>query len=323
MRKVLFLRKKIVGQNSIEELAHSLLNGIPDLELAVFPEYSNTLKGMWRNILFARKYQGDVNHLIVPSECYVCPFIGGLKIVTLHDVQTGLLGTNRIKVWLKKKLLRSYPYWFVDKIVCITKFTRREMIELYNPVAHKICIVNNSYNSMIQYVPKAFNDAYPLILHIGTAERKNLIRVIQALKGIPCKLHIVGKLNDKILRCLDENQIDFTQEQDVPFVRIIELYRKCDIVSFPTLYEGFGMPVIEAQATGRPVVTSPVASIPEIAGDAVCFVNPEDVSDMREGFIRVIKDKNYRDELISKGVINSERFSPSRMIKNYSELYGE
>lgn len=62
MRKVLFLRKKVIGQNSIEELAYSLLNGIPDLELAVFPEYSNTLKGMWRNSLFARKYQGNVNH---------------------------------------------------------------------------------------------------------------------------------------------------------------------------------------------------------------------------------------------------------------------
>lgn len=322
MRRVLFLRKKIKGQNSIEELAYTLSKGIPDLELAIFPERSNTLKGMYKNILFARKNQGDVNHIISPSETYVCLFIRGLKIVTLHDVKSGIAGTNPIWVWLKKKILRSYTYWFVDKIACITEFTRKEMIDMYSPISHKTCVIYNSYNPIFKFEPYEFNETYPLILHIGTVERKNLIRVIQALKGIPCKLYIVGELDDKTKRCLEENHTDFTQEQDVPFSRVVELYRKCDLVSFPTLYEGFGMPVIEAQATGRPVVTSKVASIPEIAGNGACFVNPENIEDMRNGFLKVIKNRDYRNKIVREGLINSKKFSPDRMIDGYLNLYG-
>ena len=323
MSTVIFLRHKTLGQNSIEELAASLQQGIGQVVLKTFPAPSVNIWGMLKNIVFAIKHAGEVNHLSAPVESYVLPFIRGKKIVTWHDVSTALQSRSRLKKFLRFNVSMRWPMRYADFIVAISESTRRELESIYPQGAAKIRVIPNSYNRLFTYTParSAFEMHSPVILHIGTAKRKNLERVIPALEGIECILRIVGRLSADQTLLLDKHQISFTQESDVSLERIIELYRESDIISFPSLYEGFGMPIIEAGAIGRPVVSSRAGAIPEIAQDSVCYVDPEDISSIRSGFLRVIHEENYRKELIEKGRSNAQRYSPAHMCSAYADLY--
>ena len=323
MRKVLFMRKYITGINSIEELAQSLIKSIPDLELVEMPETGDSLVAMMRNVKHACKYSGDVNHIFSPSVSYIVPFLKGKTIITWHDTQTMYSGNNPFKRFLKRIQRIYFPVTFVSRITCISQHTLDELSSIDQRVLKKSKVVPNSYNSNISYKPKDFNAESPIILHIGTGERKNLLRVIQALEGVRCHLWIVGQLDSECLSALQHFSVDYTQEYNVPFSRIIELYQICDIVSFPSLYEGFGMPIIEAQATGRPVISSRRGAIPEIAGDSVCYVDPESVLGIREGFLHVINDLSYRESLIKLGLKNAERYSSEQMIEAYRKVYSD
>jgi glycosyltransferase involved in cell wall biosynthesis len=95
------------------------------------------------------------------------------------------------------------------------------------------------------------------------------------------------------------------------------------MVVFASTYEGFGLPIVEANATGRPVVTSNIFSMPEVAGDAGCFVDPFDASSIRAGIVRVVEDEAYRQGLIKKGFKNVKRFRADAIAHQYAELYND
>jgi glycosyltransferase involved in cell wall biosynthesis len=102
---------------------------------------------------------------------------------------------------------------------------------------------------------------------------------------------------------------------------IIEEYIKSDIVSFPTLYEGFGMPIIEGQKIGRPVLSSNIDPIIEISDGSALLIDPFDISSIRNGFIKIIEDPYFRNDLIIRGIANSRRFDSMTIAKRYIELY--
>ena len=95
----------------------------------------------------------------------------------------------------------------------------------------------------------------------------------------------------------------------------------CDMVIFVSLIEGFGLPIIEAQATGRPVVTSNISAMPETAGDGACLVDPYNIKDIRKGVLKVINDTDYRNSLINHGIKNVNRFLPEVIAAYYLTLY--
>jgi glycosyltransferase involved in cell wall biosynthesis len=320
---VLFLRKKIVGENSIEVIAYIVKDMFPDIELKVLPECDNSLKGMIKNIVFARKNQGDINHIIYPGGNYLVWFLQGKIIVTWHDVRTLLQSKNIIKRTLRKLIWIILPNILSKQsIICISNYTADELRKYCPWLRSRIKIIYNPYDAKIVYEPKVFSQDCPVILHIGTGPRKNLFRVIEALNRIKCKLIIVGQLSNELLSCLQENNSDYTNYYDIHFDRVVDLYKECDIVSFPSLYEGFGVPIIEANATGRVVLTSRSASIPEIAGDSAHFVDPYSVQSIRDGFMKVITDETHRESLIVKGLINAKRFTIEKIKQDYEKVYG-
>jgi glycosyltransferase involved in cell wall biosynthesis len=102
---------------------------------------------------------------------------------------------------------------------------------------------------------------------------------------------------------------------------MIKRYELADIVSLVSTYEGFGMPILEAQAIGRAVITSNVYSMPEVAGDSGIMVDPLDVAAIRAAFLKVIHDDEHRSDRISKGFENIKRFDPDQIADQYYRLY--
>ena len=98
-------------------------------------------------------------------------------------------------------------------------------------------------------------------------------------------------------------------------------YRLCDILLFCSLYEGFGLPIIEAQAVGRPVITSNYGAMKEISNGSACLVNPKDPNSIYSGLKKIVKNKKYRESLVFKGFRNVKRFSAQKIGRDYVNLY--
>jgi glycosyltransferase involved in cell wall biosynthesis len=186
---------------------------------------------------------------------------------------------------------------------------------------NRIKVIHDPISEEFSHIPKKFNKEKPNILQLGTKENKNLIMLIRALKGISCNLQIIGTLSERQVAELKENEITYEANSELTDEEIRIKYSQCDIVSFVSTYEGFGMPIVEANAIGRVVVTSNILSMPEVGADAAHFVDPFDVESIRTGIIRVINDDHYRDKLIANGFVNRNRFDPRSIAKQYSEIY--
>jgi glycosyltransferase involved in cell wall biosynthesis len=104
---------------------------------------------------------------------------------------------------------------------------------------------------------------------------------------------------------------------------LVEAYRRCDMVVFASLYEGFGLPILEAQAMGRPVITSNFGAMREAAGDGALLVDPYSVEAIRDAVLRIKREPALREDLIAKGLRNAERFRAEAVAERYAEVYRE
>ena len=276
---------------------------------------------MLRNILFIKKYLRERQYDIIHITGHVNYLLWSLRkyrtIVTVHDLGFYTCRTSGIK----KKLLYLFfifPLRFANHITYISEKSFQEACKLMKLPAQSQSVVHNPVDPSFVFTRKAINKNRPVILHLGTKENKNLPRVIEAVSGIQCKLHIIGSVNADIQKRISELGIDVEIESNVSDAEIIKAYKECDVVCFPSLYEGFGMPIIEGQAIGRAVFTSDLAPMKRIAGKGAVLVNPNSVEDIREGIISAID--NY-DSLVNEGLENVKRFSLSHIVDEYKSIY--
>ncbi len=128
-------------------------------------------------------------------------------------------------------------------------------------------------------------------------------------------------MDQHYLDALREYKIDFSNEYNISNERLLEKYKECDILSFVSTFEGFGMPIVEANCVERVVITSQLSSMPEVANDAACLVNPYDVADIRKGILLLIRNEQYRNQLIKNGRTNKLRFNADVIAKSYLQVY--
>jgi glycosyltransferase involved in cell wall biosynthesis len=221
-------------------------------------------------------------------------------------------------------------FWFtipirkVEYVTAISIFTKGDVIHFTGCNPAKIEIVYVPLDPRFVAKLTGFNAERPRILQIGTALNKNLKRLIPALSTVTCKLVIIGKINDEELHLLKEHRIDFELlDRKLSDQEILHEYKKCDIVSFVSTLEGFGMPIVEANAIGRVVITGNITSMPEIAGDAAHLVDPYRIEDITAGFRKVITDSSYRDRLINNGFENIKRFNPKTIATDFAGVYSK
>jgi glycosyltransferase involved in cell wall biosynthesis len=276
---------------------------------------------LW-NAAEASFHQGQVNH-ITGDVHFLAAFLRKRRtVLTIHDCV--LLRRERgIRRWLYKLVWYEMPMWRSSIVVAISDFTRLELQELVPAFAGKVVVIPDPLIAGFAPYFKTFNDREPVILHLGTTPNKNIETVAQALQGIRCTMDIVGDLSLEQQQALSKFAIKYSNSRYLTDYEVVEKYRAADIVEFCSTYEGFGMPILEANATGRPVVTSCIEPMASVAGGAGCLVDPRDPISIRSGILRVIEDCRYREELVRLGFENVKRFSAGAIARSYAALYRE
>ena len=135
------------------------------------------------------------------------------------------------------------------------------------------------------------------------------------------ELVLVGKPREALEHLLEEKQVSHRWLTNVPYADILDQYRQCDIVVFPSFHEGFGLPVMEAQAVGRPVITSNVCSLPEVGGEGALYVDPKSTSQIREAIRSLLEDSELWERMAKRGSENLVRFEPGKIAGQLAEIY--
>ena len=281
--------------------------------------------GFWKrvyNVLESPFYQGDVNH--VTGDIHYVDFLLPKRrtLLTIPDCAP----LDRLRGW-RRAILRFFWYTLPVRraglVSVISQATKAELLRHVACDPAKVRVVHCCVSPGLRRDPRPFNQTCPRVLHLGTGKNKNLLRVAAALAGMRCHLEIVGRLDDEQRQALQTHGIQHTAREGLSDAEIAEAYRASDLVVFASTYEGFGLPIVEANVTGRPVVTSRLLSMPEVAGDTACLVDPFDVASIRAGVRRVCEDAPYRAQLVENGYRNSARFTPEAIARQYVELYRE
>jgi glycosyltransferase involved in cell wall biosynthesis len=264
----------------------------------------------------------------------------GIKsIVTIHD-----LIFLRYPEYFKKIDRKIYEKKFrhssrvADRVHAISEQTKQDLITFFEIPESKIQVIYQSinpvfYKSVNAAEKKRIRTRYQLpehfMLTVGTVEpRKNLMALLEAMvlskKYMP--LVVVGKLTDyqhKIQKFIeaDLNRIQVFFLTHIQDWELAVLYQMAEVMIYPSFFEGFGLPVAEAQASGCPVITSKTSSLPEAGGDGAIYINPEKPAEIGEAIGKVLASKELRKELITKGKVNAQRFTAENFATQLKQLY--
>ena len=287
------------------------------------------------------KDSADITHFF---NYYLPPGVNGKKIVTVHDMaykrfpETVRFKTKKmLDLSLKKSVNRS------DLVITVSEFSKQEILSFFPECEGKIEVVYNgvdlnmfrpmSDQVMIKNVKQKYNVEGDFLLYLGTIEpRKNIERLLEAYsllkkRLVTCpKLVLAGGkgwLDNRIFCTLDKlnlkDDVVFTGyvvDEDVPV-----LMNAARAFLFPSIYEGFGMPPLEAMACGVPVLTASVSSLPEVVGDAAVLVDPFSVESISSGMEKIISDENLRTQLSQKGKERASLFSWEIVTKKLYKIY--
>lgn len=250
-------------------------------------------------------------------------------VTTFHDlfVMTGDYSTpefrKRFTAQARTAAERS------DLIITVSRFTARQVESLLHVEPSRIRIIPHGARRMPQ--PSEPQAREPLILFVGAIQRrKNVKRLVEAFEQTPAgwKLILAGALGFGADECLARIQTS-PRVQDIQLPGYVSeeelesLYRRASIFAFPSLDEGFGMPLLDAMAHGVPILTSIASALPEVAGDAALLVDPADTEAIAQGLQRLILDETLRAELARKGLERSRDFAWEKAVEGTWNVYQE
>jgi glycosyltransferase involved in cell wall biosynthesis len=223
-----------------------------------------------------------------------------------------------------------------DFIITISKYVEKEALEILKIKDSKIMTIHPGCNDVFNPVENEKIKIKPtenFILFVGSIEpRKNLLSLLKAYLLLPeyirkdFKLLLVGFKgwgNKQIVELLGKLKGTVDYLGYVNSEELAELYREASCFVYPSLYEGFGLPPLEAMACGCPVVVSNVTSLPEVCGDAAYYVDPYDVESIAEGMYKVLTDEAMRRNLIEKGLERAKLFSWEKAAKEHLKVFEE
>jgi glycosyltransferase involved in cell wall biosynthesis len=285
------------------------------------PSASLGLVSLIRNLASAYRARADVNHVTAGVLSYLVWVLPADRtIVTIHDCAS----LKRLRGWRRTAWLwfwHKLPLGRVAQVVAVSEATRAELEEFVPELRQRITVVENCVSEVFQEYPRKFNQSCPTILQVGTKPNKNLLRVAEALNGFKCHLRIVGALTPQQSQVLAANAINFSNVSGISDAEIAEEYSRCDVVIFASTYEGFGMPIVEAQRVGRPVIVSNLEPMSSVAGAGAMFVDPFDSMSIRRALEQLVRSAEARESVVTAGLRNASRFAASTVAERYATLY--
>ena len=346
--------KLITTEQAVPEFS----NLPPNFQTAIFPGAQK--KGIGpaglaqvRYGLFLRKLEADLFHIPLNA---VPLWMPKPYLVTIHDMSTLLFASqlgyrNRLRhFYLRRGLIRADRVMAVSMATCrdveaVLGIPMSRMRVVYNAPdptfqAPPVAATATNYPAEIQRVLDRYRIHYPYLLYVGrTNPQKNIPRLVEAfavLRGEiqdhpeyrDLRLLIIGdeisrypELRHAVIQSRVEDTVRFLGF--VPIDTLRSFYQAASAFVFPSLYEGFGLPPLEAMASGTPVVCSNVSSLPEVVGEAAEIVNPENVFDIARGMREVLLDPARRSLLVERGFQQARRFSWERTAQQVLDAYEE
>jgi glycosyltransferase involved in cell wall biosynthesis len=314
----------------------------------------NTLKGNLEFRAIVRRLQCDVVH--IPHLFWIPRGLGCPYILTVHDLLEHMYGSRNVSslrrslhFYLTRRVLRK-----AARIIAVSQFTKNEIEKILSIPDDRIEVVYNAIDERFlhghaseadrELIAQRYLVNYPFILYAGAIRpHKNVVRIIEAFSALKSellkehekeqqfqdlKLIIIGddlsshpRLRRTVVRSGVQNDVRFLGFVPIDVLRIF--YDVAKVFVFPSLYEGFGLPPLEAMAHGTPVVTSNTSSLPEVAGNAALLVNPENVFEIRRGLQRVLLDPILRAQMKQRGYEQAQRFSWTNSVSRILEIYRE
>ena len=292
------------------------------------PSEKYNLKGFIKNLIFAfkRRNKHGINHITGDCHFLVLALLGCKTVLTVHDLGFYVDHKNNMN-FLKRFVLyflQIYlPIKLADKVIAITNKTKNEINRVV-PFKREILVARHHSVDQFTFLPKKIDKMHLTFLVVGTGWNKNLETVIKAVSFIPnCTLLVVKKMSEEQKKMCDSLRVHYINRYDIPENELVETYAEADIVLFPTLYEGFGAITVEAQRTGRPVITTnkePMRSVAGIKG-ALLLNNPKDDKELLRAIKTIIDNDELRDELIRNGYKNSLLYSLNNCAKEHLRIY--
>ncbi len=348
---VLYVRKKFIIQNVQPKTI------LPEIDFEL-PEHWQ-VRGLWaprfwtqfRLSLEMLVHRPDV--LFVPA--HTVPLVHPRRtIVTVHGLEYEFC-PEAYSLW--ERWYMRLSIWFscrwAERIIAVSENTKSDLMRLYGVAEEKIRVVYEGYNNNFEFRISNFESNQnseiselniqskfkiqnsKFLLFIGRIEeRKNVGRIIEAFEilkekhHIPHRLVLAGKPGYGYERIKNQesrirNQNDIIELGYVTEEEKWELLKNAEVFLFPSLYEGFGIPVLEAQSVAVPIVTSKTSSLPEVGGDGAVYADPFDARSIAEGIRRVLQEKDFRDDILQKGLKNRGRFSWGKCAREITFLLKE
>src|SRR5215469_3721431 len=251
-------------------------------------------------------------------------------VFTIHDLSHIFCPENSsLAIRLYYATIMKQACHRAAKILTVSEFTRSQIVEWSGVLPEKVVDVGCGVDAAYRPEGDLYGLPFPYVLCVSNRKRhKNEFRVVEAFAkaAIDPRMHLVftGEPIEDLLRLIEHLQvrerIDFAGL--VPESKLPALYRGARALIFPSLYEGFALPVVEAMACGTPVVTSNVSAMPEIAGDAALLVDPSSVQQIADAIQQIMSDTSLREQLGERGLARASQFSWARTAAGVQALLG-
>ena len=305
--------------------------GTTVIEKVEMPFTSKGIFSILFNLIFLTRFKNGLFHITGDVHYAILALPKDRTILTIHDLV--FLHTYKgLRRSLLKWIFLDLPVRKAKYITTISEKSKQEILDYTNCNPEKILVIPNPVDPIFSTstpLPSAglptmvgkFNPA--TILFLGTKPNKNLELTIAALFGLDVHLRIIGELSRKQKEMLSKFNINYSSDFSISPEQLASEYSNADIILFPSTYEGFGLPVIEGFQAGKPVITSNISPMKEVAEDAALLVDPTSIASIRGNVIKLLADHQMQLQLVATGKEKVQQYQPGFIAEAYQQLWSK